>query len=306
MNQDLRNAIDSQPISNEAQQKIADDASSEGSQKAPKVEVSGKYRMKACPSYAFRDDNTKKMRAFPECSPAKTGTHQATFYLEVTDGTDRVPKGARVIVNMPIYPGKIVLTQKEKLNLNDDEIKEKTKAVFIEKLANIMKFSKPYMVALTGEENIKVSADWFDEWIFPMFKEDADGKFKMVKDHKMTKEVMVTVEKKTWEGKSYWNPVGIAKAMPEDTSYSIEEKEEKPKENASAPPSGDRPAVDKKSEGETPENFSDINVDAGISKETDKGSGETQTADSGTKEAGETKSEDSSGTEKKDGLPEDF
>ena len=132
------------------------------------LKVSGTYLMEVA-TYAFRDKNTKKMRVSPEPYISETkNSLNLTLNLKVVDGTPQAPKGSSIFTNLVLSPA-----------AGADR----------EKFDSVNRMLKPRLAVLTGETNVKLNADWFEEWLIAEF-EERDGKFVMIKDHKMKKKFL--------------------------------------------------------------------------------------------------------------------
>jgi len=146
------------------------DASSEMKKNVP-ISVPGNYLCE-CASFAYVKDN--KERCFPELfiSDEKKSLNM-TVVLRVIDGTDQTPKGASIFSNITLCPGGSHF---------DDEASRK-----------VMSFTKPKLVALTGNTKIELTLEWIEEWLIPKFEKRGNA-FVLVKDHKMKQNVMVMVD----------------------------------------------------------------------------------------------------------------
>jgi len=196
-------------------QKIVDATSSEQVQ-INKLTVSGRYLMEV-PTFAFIDKQTKEMRHSPEviCS-AKTKSLILVINLRVVDGTPAVPAGSSIFANITISPA---------AGATED------------KLRKTISLMKPRISALTGTDNISLEPEWIEEYLVPTF-ESKDGKFKLIKDHKMKKRVMVTVEDSIYKEKEVLNVTSIVKAVEGDKSVS-NSAQKVTHSNVAAPPSDD-------------------------------------------------------------------
>jgi len=169
-------------------------ASSEGG--SLPLKVSGAFLMEAG-TYAFTDKKTKEMRTSPELKVSDTkGSLMLFLSLKVVDGAPGAPKGSSILTNIVLSPA----TGANKQTLD-----------------NTMNLMKPKLVALTGESSISVTPEWIDEWLLPKFVSE-NGKYKMVKDHKMKRQVMVIVEDDVYNDKPTLSVKAIIKSQPGDKS----------------------------------------------------------------------------------------
>ncbi len=197
----------------QARQASVDNASSEAS--SLPLKVSGSFLMEVG-TYAFTDRKLKTMRTSPEYKISETkGSLMLLLSLRVVDGAPGVPKGSSILTNIVLSPA----TGANK-----------------ETLDNTMNLMKPKIAALTGEKKISITADWFDEWLVPKFVEE-DGKYKLIKDHKMKKQVIVIVEDSVYNDKPVLAVKSIITAQPGDKSTPniIVKEEDVPKQDMKAP-----------------------------------------------------------------------
>ena len=197
---ELENFFNSQSEEEQkALQESIDSASSEGKIKGVKLKASGSFLMEV-PTYAFKDKKTGEMITKPGYKRSETkGVMSLSLPLVVSDGCEGAPKGASLITNIVISPAPGA----------NKETRDK-----------FMSMMKPKIVALTGEESISMTAKWFDEWIFPEY-EEKDGKFNLIKDHKMKNKVMVITELVEWEKEIVPSVKAIIKAK--DGNHSVVE-----------------------------------------------------------------------------------
>lgn len=197
-----------------ARQASVDQASSEGM--SVPLKVSGTFLMEVG-TYAFPDKKTKEMRTSPELKISETkGSLMLLVSLRVIDSAPGVPKGSSILTNIVLSPAK---------------------GANKETMDNTMKLMKPRIVALTGEENISITSDWFDEWLLPKFEVEKNGKYKMIKDHKMKKQVMVVIEDDVYNDKPTLAVKSIIRAQPGDKSVpnTIVKEDEAPKQEMKPP-----------------------------------------------------------------------
>ena len=126
--------------------------------------------------------------------------------LEVVDGTEAVPKGSIVYHSIVLLPGS---------------------GASEERIAQVMRFMKPTVMALTGLSKIEISQDFIHENLEIDYDVDP---FIVKKDHKMKENVMVTIEEEYNETmrKQDYKVKSIAAARPGDKSVS---KTETPEDN---------------------------------------------------------------------------
>jgi len=154
-----------------ARQDAANKASTEAG--SLPLKISGQYLMEVG-TFAYPDKKSpgKEMLTSPALKLSEKKSLMLVLSLRVSDGTPQVAKGSSIITNIVLSPAK---------GASNDTL-DKT-----------MKFMKPKIAALTGEENITVDAKWIEEWLIPTFK-DNNGTYELIKDHKMKKKVMVVIE----------------------------------------------------------------------------------------------------------------
>jgi len=185
-----------------ARQDAANKASTEAGSLA--LKVSGQYLMEVG-TFAYpdkKDEKKKKMLTSPMLKLSETtNSLMLVISLKVVDGTPQAPKGSSIMTNIVLSPAK---------GAGPDTL-EKT-----------MKFMKPKISALTGEENITIDAKWIEEWLIPKF-EDKDGKYELIKDHKMKKKVMVVIEDDFYNNKPTLKVTQIRKATAGEKSVSNKE-----------------------------------------------------------------------------------
>jgi hypothetical protein len=91
-----------------------------------------------------------------------------------------------------------------------------------EEIDKIMRFTKPRLVALTGETKISLTPEWINEWLLPTF-EPKGNSFELIKDHKMKKRVVIFVDEDMGrDNKIRLQVKSIAKATPLDKSETVE------------------------------------------------------------------------------------
>ena len=195
-----------------ARQESVNKASSESG--SLPLKVSGTFLMEVG-TYAFSDKKTKEMRTSPELKVSDTkGSLMLLISLRVADVAPGVPKGSSILTNVVLSPAK---------------------GANVETLDNTMKLMKPRIIALTGSEKISVTAEWIDEWLLPKFVEE-NGKYKLIKDHKMKKKVMVVIEDDVYNDKPTLSVKAIIKSQPGDKSVpNVIVKEDEPKQDMKAP-----------------------------------------------------------------------
>jgi hypothetical protein len=178
------------------------DASAQEQKKTP-IEHSGNYLCEVS-TFAFLDEN--KLRCFPELFIAeKTGSLNLTLNLRVVDGTKMVPKGASIYKNVTLCPGKP----------KDGHISK-------ESVDKVMRFTKPILAAVTGNENIDITSEWISEWLLPEFTKTGES-IKLVRDHKMKEKVMVLVdEEQGRDSQIRLVAKSISRAVPGDKSETFE------------------------------------------------------------------------------------
>ena len=165
------------------------------------LKISGHYLMEVG-TFAYpdkKDKEKKKILTRPMLKLSEsTNSLMLVISLKVVDGTPQVPKGSSIMTNVVLSPAKGA----------GPETLEKT-----------MRFMKPKIAALTGEDNITVDAEWIEEWLVPTF-ENKDGNYELIKDHKMKKKVMVVVEDDFYNNKPTLKVTQIRKASAGEKSVS--------------------------------------------------------------------------------------
>ena len=229
----LRNFMDEQTEEEKLRrQKSMDSASSEGG--VLPLKISGTYLMEVA-TFAYREKEKKRMRVSPEAYISeKKRSLNLNINLRVVDGTPQVPKGSSIFMNIVLSPAK-----------GADQTK----------IDNVNRMLKPRLAVLTGEKNVKLSADWFEEWLIPKF-EEKDGQFIMVKDHKMKQKVLAVIEDDVYQDKDVLKVAALLEASENSKSVSNVLNEQAPvSEQGSAVPS--------------PEDFSAINATSAVIPEVD-------------------------------------
>lgn len=203
-----------------------------------KLKIPGRYLAEVA-TFAFEDKVTKKMRKSPEFVIAdRTKALMLTLNFNVVDGTDVVPAGASIFSNITVSPAK---------------------GASQSKFDNTINMMKPRIAALTGEEDVQWDEDWLEEWLVPTFIEEGPKKYKLVKDHKMKKKVIIVVEEQVYEGKPRCSVSAILKAKEGEKSVSdVPAKVEGSSPNVATPASN--VAAPSAAEGEKP-NISADSVD---------------------------------------------
>ena len=181
-------------------QKIMDGVSGDQSERN-EIKVPGTYVCKV-KTATYKKKGEDIFRVFPRLElSANKGVLQCHMLLEVTKGTEVVPVGATIFYTLTL--------------LQPDDAPA-------EKIQNTYKFLKPVLVKLTGlnEDEIGVTSRFFKEYCSVDF-DSATGK--ILRDHKMNKEVLVVV-KEDWDEKSKsmkYNVDGIMKCTSDDKSISV-------------------------------------------------------------------------------------
>lgn len=177
------------------------------------LEVTGRFRMEVS-TFAWKKDGETKTSPDVFITSKKKAL-MMNLNLRVADSV-AVPKGSSIFTGIVLVPGE-----------GSDQ----------EKLNNTARMMKPKVVALTGTEDIDMSAEWIEEWLLAKFEELPGDKFKIVKDHKMKQHVMVTVDEEEYEGdiRLAVQNIEVAKEGEESVTYQVKTKEE-PKQDI-APPS---------------------------------------------------------------------
>ena len=178
-------------------------------QQSGNVEVPGKYLMRVrnfCGKK--KDDGTPRFVSPKTFVSSKKKVLMLSLVLEVVDGTPAVPAGSILFHNTTLLPGS---------------------GASGERIEQTMRFMKPVIKALTGLSEIQINEDFFHEYLEIECEFDP---FKIVKDHKMKKNVLVTVEEEYNETKrkNECRVKLIAPAKEGDKSLS---KITEPQENAS-------------------------------------------------------------------------
>jgi len=203
---------------------------------APKLERTGRFLMKVA-TFAYNDKKTKKRKTSPVLYLSdKKGALMLKINLVVVDGTPEIPKGSYIYTDIPLAPGK---------------------GATPEKLTNLARIIKPRLAALTGETTILIESEWIEEWLVPCFND----KNELIKDHKMKKLVMCTVDLQERENKFQYAVVDIKKASETDRSIAD------PLDNGNQATSAQK--ISKPSEGEfetgaKTEREGDINPDGAV------------------------------------------
>lgn len=213
MSEILQDFFNNQSEDEQRERQASVDQASSESGSLP-LKVSGSYLMEVA-TFAFTDKKSKKMRTSPELKVSETkGSLMLVLSLRVVDGAPGVPKGSSIITNIVLSPAK---------------------GANKETLDNTMRLMKPRVAALTGQKSISVTSDWIEEWLLPKF-EDKNGKYTMIKDHKMKEKVMVIVDDDIYLEKPVLAVKQIMKAQPGDKSVpNTIVKEEETKQDMKAP-----------------------------------------------------------------------
>ena len=217
MSELLRNFMDE--LSDEEKrlrQASMDNASSESG--TLPLKVSGTYLMEVA-TFAWRDKDSKEMRVSPEPFVSeKKKSLNLRISLRVVDGTPQAPKGSSIITNINLSPA-----------AGADQ----------EKFDNVNRILKPKLAILTGEKDIKLSAEWFEEWLIAKFKEE-DGQFVLKKDHKMKKQFLAIVEDDIYKDKETLKVTTLLEAKEGAKSVSNNPiMESRPKQGSTVPSSDD-------------------------------------------------------------------
>ena len=165
-----------------------------------RLSVSGRYRMRV-DTYAYTKtvDSGTEVVVMPNIKESAKGSLLLTFSLSVVDGTDVVPAGANRVANIVLLPAP---------------------GANAETIANTAKMMKPRLSALLGHSDICLSdLSWIEQNLLPEFQEKG-AMFKLVRDHKMKNEVMVTWEDDVWNNELTLKLKSIAPALPGDKSVS--------------------------------------------------------------------------------------
>ena len=174
---------------------------------APDVQVSnvrldtpGKYVMKV-QSFAYRNKE-KEIVSVPDFYTSDTkGTLMLNISMAVVKPTDNTPVGASIFVNMPIMP-KPGSSQKA--------------------YDNIASLTKPRLTALFGNTIVKWDHKWMVENMTAEYKEDSEGRFKLVRDHNMKGLVLCEFEEDEYQGRVTLNLKRMERAT--DLSQSMSDK----------------------------------------------------------------------------------
>ena len=162
-------------LKRKAQEQV-NQASSELSNNSP-ITLAGNYLCEVA-TFAYRDkkkDNA--IRVFPEMYVSTNkGSLNLSISLKVVDGTPQVPKGSSIYKNITLCPG----------SMNGQNPSDET-------IGKVMRFTKPVLVALTGNDKIEMTDAWMEEWLLPKYEEKGD-KLVLVKDHKMKNKVICLVD----------------------------------------------------------------------------------------------------------------
>lgn len=169
---------------------------------AQPVKFPGKYRCKSV-TKVFRmngkDGVPGEVVVYPKVYKTDKGNLSLVASLEVLDGTPQVPKGSYITARIILVP-KPGTEQK--------------------KVDNTIRFTKPKLVAMTGQRGFIFNYEWMMENLTIDFKEE-NGKFVITREHKMNGEVMVGAELGEYNGKAVINCGNIEPAGPADKSVTI-------------------------------------------------------------------------------------
>lgn len=158
----------------------------------------GKYVMEAS-SFAWEKDG--KFNSRPMLNINSKGSLMATVSLKVTEGTAEVKKGSSVTAFISLVP---------------------KKGSTDEKVNSTMRMMKPQLIALTGQKEITIAQGWFEEFLTAEFEKQPNGKFKVIRDHKMKEKVYVEVNERLDEKDEVQSSVKyINKWNPGDKSYTL-------------------------------------------------------------------------------------
>jgi hypothetical protein len=167
------------------------------------VKYPGKYRCRSVTRIfrmgKARDGTPGELVVYPKVSKTDKGNLQLSVSLEVLDGTPQVPKGSYItafIILVP-KPG----TEQSKFN-------------------NIIKFTKPKLVAMTGQRGFVFNHQWMMDNLTVDFTEK-DGQFIVTREHKMHNDVMVGAELGEYQNKPVIRAGNIEPAGPNDKSVTI-------------------------------------------------------------------------------------
>jgi len=157
----------------------------------------GNYLCKVS-TVGYIDKATDSIRTFPEAYIATTKSLNLNVRLETIEATPEVPVGSSVFMNITLLP---VPQTKENID-------------------KVMKFTKPRIVALTGEKEINITPEWVEEFLLPKFERDG-AKVTMVKDHKMKQNVMIIVDEVVRNDKRRMEVKSVFIPQPGDKSTSL-------------------------------------------------------------------------------------
>lgn len=192
------------------QQNSMDGASSE--ERAPRIGFPGRYMCEVA-TFAYKEKDSGKIKVYPEIFISDTKhSLNMTLSLRTVEATPKVPKGSTIFTNIVLCPNSKVQSD----------------------IDNVMRFTKPRLVALTGNEKIILSQDWINDNLMPKY--ELKGKeLVLVKDHKMKNKVMVLVDEDLGkDGKIRLVAKSISKVVPGDKSETFEV--EKSASNVNVPP----------------------------------------------------------------------
>jgi len=149
----------------EKAQKAIDKSSS--TQSSLRINVSGVYRVRVRNFYATKNN---VVTVFPKVEvSSRKKSLMLTIMLETVDSTDLVPAGSTILHNITMIPAPG----------SSDEL-----------YVNTAKMSKPQLCALLGVKDLNITDA---NWMYENICVDYDEKGKMIKDHKMTCEIMAEV-----------------------------------------------------------------------------------------------------------------
>lgn len=177
-------------------ERLNDSMENASSQERLKLEISGRYRMKV-DSFCFVKDRVfKQFPCFDKSSHKKA--LQLTVPLRVVDGTTEVPKGALFFYNITLAPAP---------------------GAKLETVQNMVRMAKPKLAALLGHDKIIMDINWLYENLVPEF-EEVNDKWILKRNHKLTKEVMVTFEDGFYQNKKKLDVTTVVIAQEHDRSVS--------------------------------------------------------------------------------------
>jgi hypothetical protein len=195
-------AKQNEELQKKAQQQV-DNAADELGSSAP-IGFAGNYLCEVS-TFAYNEKKGEKnFRTSPELFiSTKKGSLNLNINLKVIDGTSKVPKYSSIYKNVTLCPGSV-----NGENPTDDTI------------ARVMRFTKPLIVTLTGNNKIELTEAWIKEWLLAEFEEiNNSGKFKVTRDHKMKNRVMCLVDQQLGTDNVVRLAVkNIVKALPGDKS----------------------------------------------------------------------------------------